>query len=823
MALRTALTGLLIVAPLLCLAAVPRPASPPPGAMNRAATAPAAVAPNPLMQALPQQWGNPEPAKRPVPVAKGPEKASRAIVPLPPAKSLARMPVGRVQIGDGRVDPNSTMRHSAVYVIRAQSAGIVEYLYDQTGLTRMGQPLVRLYDLSILSDLHIGESIMARFATSPFVIAPRQAGLPPLPPPNFPRPTVLQRLLGIIPAPRPTLATQETIQAPARAQLAPSGNSGLARSSGLQARSPETETTEGPVNRPAIGKTAKSAGVVNITRTTADITEARDRISELNSALTKVEVEIGQVEEELQEARDDAGARERLYKQGVLARNLYEAAQRKVSELESELQGLKARRAETTEARETALQRLSSLQDQLDQQVSNNRQEADQERIAPRPGSGLASTREAPARRTVERPAPRAYQAPSGFPDPTQPSRPELRRLPRVAGPRRSSSSVFVGAREIPTVPVEVKRLAEPRWVDQCAPGEGLVVRQLVPPGSQVVPGQPLLEVANREFARVYTDIPSEDAPEFRLAAPIRITFDSYPGVLLQGWINDVEPIEKTALMRVEMVVTAQEGYYPEDTYASLEWLALAAPLTDEDNPEPVTQASYQTPAGAVGPTTIYELMPLVPPSVGPANDTITQTKDDEYVGLVRMAELDAQAPGTYSNPANAQRLAKLREWRESFTAGMQTGIFGNLVLSYPRDREVGDAVERMASGRVSHIPNRCAGTMREALGWGLGDAAVWLRRLPERGYKPRKDGLARPGDILVWPFTYGGRQSQHIGIAVNQGGRLMLLSNLGGTLGTTELLGGYVAFYKPEPKTIKQPITTKPVAIRKQLAPTAR
>jgi hypothetical protein len=117
-----------------------------------------------------------------------------------------------------------------------------------------------------------------------------------------------------------------------------------------------------------------------------------------------------------------------------------------------------------------------------------------------------------------------------------------------------------------------------------------------------------------------------------------------------------------------------------------------------------------------------------------------------------------------------------------------------------------------MATAQVTHVPDRCARTMREALGWGLGDAAVWMNRLPERGYKPRQDGLARPGDILVWPFTYGPRRSQHIGVAVSQAGKLMLLSNLGGTLGTTELLGGYVAFYKPaEPKVAKAP--TKPLA----------
>jgi hypothetical protein len=118
--------------------------------------------------------------------------------------------------------------------------------------------------------------------------------------------------------------------------------------------------------------------------------------------------------------------------------------------------------------------------------------------------------------------------------------------------------------------------------------------------------------------------------------------------------------------------------------------------------------------------------------------------------------------------------------------------------ISYPAEGDVSDAVRMMLEGEVSHRPNLCALTMREALGWGLGDAHQWATRLPRVGYVPREDGLPRPGDILVWPFTYGPDRSQHIGFAVRQGRKLMLLSNLSGRLGTTEILDGYIAFYKP-------------------------
>ncbi len=524
-------------------------------------------------------------------------------------------------------------------------------------------------------------------------------------------------------------------------------------------------------------------------------------------------------DDRLAEARGDAASRERLYNQGVLARNLYEAAQKKVQELTAERQSLARKRDDTTHARELALQRLAQVQDQLDRQVATRREiaaEPDEESVTPapaRPSLAINQNSAAPARTTRRAAAPAPASATPAFPEPTQPRRPELRRLPRLPG--STGGSRLVGAPEVPEVPTGVKRLADARWVDQAAPTEGLVVRQLVPPGAQVQPGQPLLEVANREFARVYADVAGPEVAHFRRGAPVQITFDDYPGVMLDGWVNDLTPDKKTGLARVEMVVTAREGYYPDDTYASLEWLALAAPLSAEDTPAPVAPVVVERPVGDVGPATVYEMMPLVPPQLGPGQDKLAESKDDEFVGVVRLGEMTEDTATAHSNPVNAARLAKLRDWRDSFTAGMQTGIFGNLILTYPRDEEVARAVEKMAAGQVGHIPNMCAGTLREALGWGLGDAAQWLKRLPERGYLARKDGLARPGDILVWPFTYGPRRSQHIGLAVNQGGKLMLLSNLSGTLGTTELVGGYVAFYKPRPKPQAKPVAAKAPAVK--------
>jgi hypothetical protein len=117
--------------------------------------------------------------------------------------------------------------------------------------------------------------------------------------------------------------------------------------------------------------------------------------------------------------------------------------------------------------------------------------------------------------------------------------------------------------------------------------------------------------------------------------------------------------------------------------------------------------------------------------------------------------------------------------------------------LIFPQNAETARAIRRMANGQVSAIPNYCARTVREALGWGLGDAHDWTA-LPRRGYTERPAGTAaQPGDIVVWPFTYGSGNSQHIGIAVGTDSGTRLLSNLSGDLGLTRMLPGYRAYWK--------------------------
>ncbi|MGI5817355.1 MAG: CHAP domain-containing protein [Armatimonadota bacterium] len=130
---------------------------------------------------------------------------------------------------------------------------------------------------------------------------------------------------------------------------------------------------------------------------------------------------------------------------------------------------------------------------------------------------------------------------------------------------------------------------------------------------------------------------------------------------------------------------------------------------------------------------------------------------------------------------------------------GMTREYFGRLgtSLTFPADAQTARAIRRMARGEVSSVPNYCARTLREALGWGLGDAHRWTN-LPSRGYTARPRGTpAQPGDIVVWPFTYGSRNSQHVGVAVGTDSGVQLLSNLSGDLGLTPMVPGYRTYWK--------------------------
>ena len=131
--------------------------------------------------------------------------------------------------------------------------------------------------------------------------------------------------------------------------------------------------------------------------------------------------------------------------------------------------------------------------------------------------------------------------------------------------------------------------------------------------------------------------------------------------------------------------------------------------------------------------------------------------------------------------------------------------------LTFPANAATAQAIRRMAAGQVSAVPYHCAATMREAMGFGLGDAHQWMK-LADCGFMMRPKGTpAQPGDIMVWPFTFGRRGSQHIGVAVGTASGVRLLSNMTGGVALTAVVPGYAAFYKPTESAPAPTLTPQP------------
>jgi hypothetical protein len=324
--------------------------------------------------------------------------------------------------------------------------------------------------------------------------------------------------------------------------------------------------------------------------------------------------------------------------------------------------------------------------------------------------------------------------------------------------------------------------LARQRWSEQTAPWQCVVAGALAPQGSIVQKGTPVLELRQTSVARLTTEVAEPYVGLCKVGGAVEVEFPSM-GAVYRGLISHVEPTHPPRPPGAEIeILLIQDSGGGRLVYRDLEWMALLTYDPPKDTKPAPTHMAALFPLPCA-----MEQEPGPPPP------------DGQLSGRLELHSSARPSGFTPGDPWAQRKLERLREWHDSFVEGMKTTVFpeSGLTLTYPRDGEVSLAVERMATRRVSHLPNMCARTMAEALGWGLGDAAMWAQRLPERGYELREDGIARPGDILVWPFTYGARRSQHVGLAVGQSGTIMLLSNEEGVLGTQPLSGGYLAFHK--------------------------
>jgi biotin carboxyl carrier protein len=362
----------------------------------------------------------------------------------------------------------------------------------------------------------------------------------------------------------------------------------------------------------------------------------------------------------------------------------------------------------------------------------------------------------------------------------------------------------------LPAPPAELQRLSMPRWEDLFAPTGGLVFRPMVPPGTLVKKGAPIMKVVNSAWAHLRLVVPGEQALRFDRALPVTVSFPEVPGLRFSGMVTGKCYAPGDNRVVVDLLVTWPEE--PYRTQSVLLAMAYASPAArDARDLELAVKPPDQTATVAGNP--LFGLLPTL--MVASQAQEEARSQDGPLVGRVALVPPVPQfGPAICSDPKAAATLQGLHDWQNSFVDGMTTAIYNEkLLLSYPRTGEMSQVVEKMMKGEVEHDPGYCARTLRLALGWGLGDAYNWAVELPKRGWASRDDGLPRPGDILVWPFTYGRNHSQHIGVAVRQNGQMMLLSNLGGRLGTSEILGGYLSFYLPTteagPGAVPLPVAT--------------
>jgi multidrug resistance efflux pump len=712
---------------------------------------------------------------------------------------LLAMPRGRLTIGIGTVNAADYLQQRGAlasdYVLKAPKAGIVEWLSPLQRFFPAGFPLIRLYDTGIIPDLARAEAAARGYLDQPFTIAGPEQSHSDFP--DFPSPTtaVSPRLAQVLPPVRPQ-------------NQPPSNPSGLQQqrpSSGLRMETPRPAASLA-VATSGTNEPAKSSEVENFVE---QLDQVRAQLASKRTQLSGRQAELGPLQERLAESASDLEARESLYERGMIAANTVKAVRSAHRALEAEVAEL----TQQCQDLSLAISALEQQQAELETGLEKARTTAQAQATASAPARNLqpraARSVDNPSATPKARPAPAPQQdAQSSFPSPTV-SRvePALGTRAEVLGrsiQRLNSQEQRTSGRrrvELAPIPEALTRLAEPRWDTMTAPTSGLVLECLVADGEQVEAGCELLRVANTQWARMYADLSPEHLGHYRQGSPVLITFDEYRDVRFEGWINSLSPTDDGLALRAELYVLCTGGYWGADAYAMLRWLAEAAPVQQNRLPtmDPMTETVPEVYAGHYS---VYTLLPIVPGEYGPARATKEKLVPGQYTGYMQVAQLEAAGDGPSPTSQDArQRLEKLARWRQSFTEGMTTTIFPNqLVLTYPADGEVRRAVEKMATGQVSNVNNRCARTMAEALGWGLGDAAQWASGLPRKGYHLRDDGLCRPGDILVWPFSYGTRRTQHVGIAVLQGGRMMMLSNLSGRLGTSEILPGYLAFHKPVP-----------------------
>ena len=694
-----------------------------------------------LAAAAPSYAAPPRPDRSPALALPQPVPAAPVAAEAAEDELLGRMltPTAEIQLGPGRADTQRLMRRSTgaslLYAVRSAWRGIVEYLFPPHGLFHRGEPLARVYDPELLSDLERARALMATADVSPLTIA------------ISPRRTADHAA----DEPAPAAEAAEPTHAPAASASA----AALPDPAELDFDFAANEREQDELREQA----ALAADAVS-----AAMTAVRENLDVLNTA------------------REELAQRRELLEAGVLAEGALRPAQERTEQATAAWEAAQGELLEAQKGYDDIAARITDLEQRAADAHEALRRARDQRAraamAAAEPAAG-AGARRATADAQVAPPQPV-----------------ELRRADDAEQPAAD-------ARDTRSFPMthEVRELAAPRWDEVAADAPGMVSEVLAPEGTLVEAGDELMRVANLQLAQLAATVALDDLPEFRVGRAVTLSFNDYPEAVFEGWVASLAPGGEEQSAQVELLMVCDSGPFADDPYLALRWMTLQAGIGEEKIDSRTLEPVCEPAPSARTRLRLLDIFPTIGPGeawVESATEPTVPTRD-RYAGRLRLTPMPRFAADEQPDDIAARRLAAIDAWRASYIEGMTTSILDDgTTITYPADGEVCTAVRSMLDGRVNHRPNLCAATMREALGWGLGDAHQWAERLPAMGYVERDDGLPRPGDILVWPFTFGPRHSQHIGVAVRQGRKLMLLSNLDGRLGTSEILGGYMAFHRP-------------------------
>ncbi|MEA3402007.1 MAG: efflux RND transporter periplasmic adaptor subunit [Armatimonadota bacterium] len=659
-------------------------------------------------------------------------------------------PRAEIRLGPCQADQQRLMRrasrHTLSYTLTSLWRGIVEYVFPPHGLFRRGAPLARVYDPELLSDIERAQQLMATADVSPLTIACE-------PRPGEPQTSTADEQPALAEPPPVERAAPASPEAPVPPHTAPNAPPDIRETVDFDLEANQRE-------QEALRQEAEMVAQV----VSAAMTEVRSTFDELEAA------------------REELDQRLKLAGDGVLAEKAVKPARERVEKAQTAFSRAEKALLEAQQGYDRIAARIQELENEAAEAHEAIRRERERRARLAEARSRERAARSAP-RGTA--PAQREREAPPEI---------ALREAPREDEPETDRPGGY------PMVQ-EVHEIAAPRWEELTADAPGMVTEAVAPEGTLVEAGDELLRVANLQLASLTARVTPDDLAAFRPGRSVTLTFEDYPEAVFEGWVASLRPLPETEDVEVGLLVISQSGPFRDDPYLALRWMTLQAGVGEEKIASDTVQPARGPSKFATSALRLQEMFPTVGPG-GAWAARVTEPgvpARDRFTGRLRLESLPRFASPEAEDGPHARRLAALEQWRASYVDGMTTTVLDDdTTLTYPAEGEIRDAVQAMIEGRVSHRPNLCALTMRQALGWGLGDAHQWAYRLPRMGYVARDDGLPRPGDILVWPFTWGARGSQHIGIAVRQGRRLMLLSNLGGRLGTTEILDGYIAFHRP-------------------------